>query len=184
MLVNNAGAAVLGPLAAADPGRIDAMIALNVTALTRLGNAAAIAFAARGEGTIVNVSSALALVFRPGNVVYSATKAYVLAYTQALDVELAGTGVRLQAVLPGAVDTRLWGLTGIDSATFPDGILMSVDDALDAALAGLDAGELVTIPSLPDAAQWEALDAARGVLAPNLSRDRPAERYLSAGAAR
>jgi short-subunit dehydrogenase len=184
LLVNNAGVAVLGPLAGADTGALDAMIALNVTAVTRLGAAAATAFAARGEGTIVNLSSALALLFRPGNVVYSATKAYVLAFTQALHEELAGSGVRLQAVLPGAVHTPIWSRAGVDVATFPEGILMDVGDAVDAALAGLDAGELVTIPSLPDAAEWEALDAARDALAPNLSRDRPAERYVltSAGA--
>ena len=54
---------------------------------------------------------------------------------------------------------------------------MSIDDAVDAALAGLDAGELITIPSLPDAAHWDAYEAARLALVPNMSRREPAERY-------
>ena len=57
-------------------------------------------------------------------------------------------------------------------------IVMPIDDAVDAALAGLDAGELITILSLPDAADWEAYEAARLALVPNMSRRQPAERYL------
>ena len=54
---------------------------------------------------------------------------------------------------------------------------MSADDMVDAALAGFDQGETVTIPSLPDAADWDAFNTARLKLAPNLSLKRPAERY-------
>ncbi|HEX7944734.1 MAG TPA: SDR family oxidoreductase, partial [Phenylobacterium sp.] len=59
----------------------------------------------------------------------------------------------------------------------PSEILMDVHDLVDAALAGLDKGELVTIPSLPDPADWAALEAARQALGPNLSKARPADRY-------
>jgi short-subunit dehydrogenase len=52
-----------------------------------------------------------------------------------------------------------------------------VDDMVDAALAGLDRGETVTIPSLPDIAQWEAYEAARQKMIPNLSLSLPAARY-------
>ena len=60
---------------------------------------------------------------------------------------------------------------------------MRADDMVDAALAGLDLGELVTIPSLPDAADWQAYEAARQKMMPNLSRATPAARYRTAAAA-
>ena len=97
-----------------------------------------------------------------------------------LAAELAETGVRIQAVLPGAVATELWDKSGYPLAHLDEQIVMTVDDAVDAALAGLDAGELITIPSLPDAAHWDAYEAARLTLAPNMSRREPAERYASA----
>jgi short-subunit dehydrogenase len=58
-------------------------------------------------------------------------------------------------------------------------MVMTTDNLVDAALAGLDLGETVTIPSLPDVADWDAYEAARGVLVPGLSRVLPAERYRS-----
>jgi uncharacterized protein len=82
----------------------------------------------------------------------------------------------VQAVLPGGTRTELWERSGYDISSFPPERIMEVDDLVDAALAGLDQGELVTIPSLPDAAEWEAFTAARLALGPNLSRDHPAER--------
>ena len=60
---------------------------------------------------------------------------------------------------------------------------MSTGDMVDAALAGLDQGELITIPALPDDADWQAYEAARQKLLPNLSRKTPAARYLARAAA-
>jgi hypothetical protein len=54
---------------------------------------------------------------------------------------------------------------------------MKVDDLVDAALSGLDQGEVVTIPSLPDAGEWDRFNAARLAMGPNLSRNEPAARY-------
>ena len=92
--------------------------------------------------------------------------------------ELAGRGVQVQAVLPGAVGTELWARSGRPVEYLPKEIVMPVEAAVDAALAGLDQGELVTIPSLPDIESWNTFVAARKVLRPNLSLERPAERYL------
>ncbi|HEY6891468.1 MAG TPA: SDR family NAD(P)-dependent oxidoreductase, partial [Solirubrobacter sp.] len=151
---------------------------------TRLDQVAAQAFAARGAGTIVNIASVVPIMQLPGMATYVGTKAYVLAFTQVLAAELAETGVRIQAVLPGALATELWDKSGLPLAHLDEQIVMTVDDAVDAALAGLDAGELITIPSLPDAAHWDAFEAARLTLAPNMSRREPAERYrVSAGRA-
>lgn len=182
MLVNNAGIGGGGPLAGAEPRMLDSMIGLNVLAVTHLAAAAATAFAARGRGTIVNIASVLALAPELFSGVYSATKAYVLTLTQAMQQELGGRGVRVQAVLPGATRTELWQRSGIDLANLPQDMLMDVDEMVDAALAGLDLGEAVTIPSLPDAEEWIAYNAMRLNLAPRLSLRHAAARY-STGAA-
>lgn len=177
VLINNAGGALLTPLAGSDAAAYDTLISLNVTALTRLTIAVLPGLTARGRGTVVNISSAMALNILPVSAVYSGTKSYVLTFTQALQQELAESPVRVQAVLPGAVRTELWDGSGVDLATFPDEIVMNVDDAVDAALAGLDAGEPVTILSLPEISDWESFEKARQALVPNLSRQVPADRY-------
>jgi short-subunit dehydrogenase len=177
LLVNNAGVGRLGPLADADPDEVTAMLALNIGALTRLSAAAAAVFPERAGGVIINVSSAMALRLPAGSVAYAASKGYVLAFTQALHAELDNHGVRVQAFLPGAVRTQFWDESGIALESFPDERIMSVDDAVDASLAALDAGELVAIPSLPDHGAWEAYDGQRLALLPFISRRAPADRY-------
>ncbi|CAJ96572.1 Short-chain dehydrogenase [Cupriavidus necator] len=176
-LVNNAGFGGAAPLLQSDVDTMQAMIELNVTALTRLTYAAAPAFVARGEGTIINIASIVAVAPEVLNGVYGATKAFVLAFTQSLQHELAGKGVRIQAVLPGATRTEFWDTAGQPVENLPQSIVMSGDDLVDAALAGLDQGEVITVPSLPDVADWNTFEAARAALGPNLSRDQPATRY-------
>jgi len=114
------------------------------------------------------------------NGTYSGSKAFVLAFTQALAKELDGTGVRLQAVLPGMTRTEIFDRAGGSIDALDQSRVMDVVDLVDAALAGLDQGELVTIPSLPEMADWEKLEAARFVLAPNISHNKPAARYATA----
>jgi short-subunit dehydrogenase len=177
MLVNNAGIAVAGAATDADPARLDAMVQLNTLAAMRLAIAAGTAFKSRGGGVLVNIASVLGLAPEMFNAVYAATKAFMLVLSQGLDAELRDSGVRVQAVLPGATRTAIWDSAGTSVDALPPGIVMEVDEMVDAALAGLDAGELVTIPSLPDAADWAKLDAARLSLGPNLSRNRAADRY-------
>ena len=179
MLVNNAGVAVLGPLVGGDLGSLEAMIDLNVVAVTRLASAAATNFVARGAGILINLSSVLALAPEQFNAVYSATKAYVLNLSLSLHQELSPSGVQVQVVLPGATRTALWARAGVDVAGLPASMLMEVEEMVDAALVGLDRRELVTIPSLPDSADWEAYTAARLSLGPNLSRQHAADRYTS-----
>lgn len=177
LLVNNAGVGATAPLLNSDIGKMDDMIALNVGALTRLTYAAVPGFVARGGGTIINISSIVAVAPEILNGVYAGSKAFVLAFSQSLKHELADKGVRVQTVLPGATATEFWGIAGTPVEHLPTQIVMTAEDMVDAALAGLDQGELVTIPSLPDAADWHAADDARRALGPNLSRTAPAERY-------
>jgi short-subunit dehydrogenase len=182
-LVNNAGIGGAAPLLASDPDRMEAMIDLNVTALMRLTYAIAPKFVARGGGTVINISSMVAVAPEVLNGVYGGTKAFVLAFTQSLHHELAAKGVRVQAVLPGAIRTEFWDIAGHPVENLPQDIVMSVDDLVDAALAGLDQGELATVPSLPRLADWDAFQSARAALGPNLSRSKPAQRYAVRSAA-
>jgi short-subunit dehydrogenase len=177
MLVNNAGIGSAVPLLNADVDQMEAMIELNVTALTRLTYAVAPRFAESGHGTIVNIASIVAVAPEVLNGVYGASKAFVLALSQSLQHELADKGVRIQAVLPGAIRTEFWDVAGHSVDNLPDSMVMSAADLVDAALAGLDQGELATLPSLPDATEWDAFEAARRALGPNLSRNKPAARY-------
>ncbi len=177
ILVNNAGIADQGALAESRPERIDAMIALNVLAPTRLAAAATASFVERGRGAVVNVASVVALAPEMFNASYSATKAYVLSLSQTLQHEVGGRGVRVQAVLPGITRTEIWERTGMDVAQLPADMVMEAGELVDAALAGFDQGETVTIPSLPDPADWDAFVAVRNRLGPNLSHRHPAARY-------
>ncbi len=111
------------------------------------------------------------------NGVYGGTKAFVLAFSQSLQHELADKGVRIQAVLPGAIATEFWDIAGLPVSNLRAGSVMSAEDLVDAALAGLDQGETVTIPSLPDKAEWDAFETARRAMSGRLSSAIPAARY-------
>ncbi|MBL8643255.1 MAG: SDR family oxidoreductase [Rhodospirillaceae bacterium] len=180
MLVNNAGLGATAPLLEADPKAMSGMIDLNVTALMQLTYEAVPAFIARGQGTIINISSIVAITPERLNGVYGASKAFVLAFSQSLKHELAGTNVHVQVVLPGATATDFWDTAGLPVAHLPKQIVMSAEDLVDAALVGLAQREFVTIPALPDAAQWHVYEAARQAMAGNLSNSSPASRYLAA----
>ena len=184
LLVNNAGTASLAPLLNSDVEQMEAMITLNVTALTRLTYAAAPAFVARGAGTIINIGSVVGIVPERLNGVYGASKAFVLALTQSLHHELGEKGVRVQAVLPSSTATDLWEKTGLHYSKLPAGTVMSTEDMVDAALAGLDQGEVVTIPPLQDGDEWTRFDAARLGLAPKFGNSAPAPRYRAAAPVR
>ena len=177
LLVNNAGIGAAAPLLNSDVEKMDEMIRLNVGALTRLTYAAAPGFVARGGGTVINIASIVAISSETLNGVYGGTKAFVLAFSQSLHHELAEKGLRVQAVLPGATATEFWDIAGLPVANLRPGTVMSADDMVDAALAGLDQGEIVTIPSLPDKAEWDRFEAARRAMSGRLSSAVPAARY-------
>jgi uncharacterized protein len=182
VLVNNAGVGATAPLLQSDIDKMEQMITLNVNVLTRLAYSAAPAFVARGTGTIINIASIVAVAPELLNGVYGGSKAFVLAFSQSLQHELADKGVRVQAVLPGATATDFWSIAGTPVELLPQSIVMSAEDMVDAALAGLQQGEVVTIPSLPDLADWNAFESARRALGPGLSRTAPAARYQIASA--
>ncbi|WP_115553980.1 SDR family NAD(P)-dependent oxidoreductase [Xanthomonas arboricola] len=175
ILVNNAGMAQSGGIVQQDAKAIDRLIALNVTALTRLSAAVAPRFAQSGSGAIVNIGSVVGFAPEFGMSVYGATKAFVLFLSQGLHVELGAKGVYVQAVLPAGTRTEIWERAGIDINTLSD--LMDVNELVDAALVGFDRRELVTIPPLHVAERWDALDGARQGLLSDIRQSNAAERY-------
>lgn len=179
LLINNAGIASGSAIALTPPDVHEAMLQLNVIAPTRLTGAILPRLLQRGSGAIINIGSVLALTPDSFGGSYAASKSYLLSYTQALHAEVAAHGVRVQAVMPGVTRTHLQGEAGDRLKHLPAAWVMEVAEMVDAALAGFDAGELVTLPSLPDAADWERYEAARHRLAPMLSRDHAADRYKS-----
>lgn len=177
LLLNNAGVAAEGLLASADQDQLERMIQLNVVAVTRLASAAAASFSAAGYGAIINLASVVALIPERFKATYSASKAYVLSLSQSLNAELGGSGVRVQPVLPGVTRTEIWECCAIDPSALPAERVMDAGERVDAALSGFDQGELISIPSLPDAADWDGFVTARHALASNLSKYVAAARY-------
>ena len=178
ILVNNAGTSVGGTFVEQRTDDLARLVALNATAPLRLASAVAPRLAAAGEGAIVNIGSVVGLSPEYGSTVYGATKAFVLFLSQGLSLELAPRGVYVQAVLPAVTRTEIWGHVGTDVDKLSG--VMEVGDLVDAALVGFDRREPVTIPPLPDAAQWQAFEAARQAMLPNYGNALPAERYRTA----
>jgi len=177
LLVNNAGVGSVAPLVDADIDKMEDMIALNITALTRLTYAAVPSFVRRGRGTIINIASIVGIAPEMLNGVYGGTKAYVIGFTHSLQHELSGKGIRVQAVLPGATATEFWDVAGYSHQNFPKDFVMSAEDLVDAALIGLDQGEVVTIPPLQDGEEWNNWEAQRRAMSGHLSTIKPAPRY-------
>jgi len=179
VLVNNAGVGAPAQLLDSSVERLTGMIELNVSALVRLTHAVLPALLERG-GAIINIASVVGIVPELLNGVYGGTKAFVLAFSRSLQKEFANRKTRVQVVLPGATATDFWQIAGTPLEEVPNGMVMKAEEMVDAALAGFDRGEFVTIPSLPDIADWEAYEAAREKLIPNLSLSSPARRYRAA----
>jgi short-subunit dehydrogenase len=177
LLVNNAGVGAVMSLLGSPVDDMEDMITLNVTALMRLAYAVAPGFVARGTGTLINISSIVAIAPEILNGVYGGTKAFVLGLSQSMHRELADKGIRVQAVLPGATATDFWSEAGNPVENLPQEIVMSAQDMVDAALAGLEQGEVVTIPGLHDGAQWDAYETQRQTLSGLFGNSTAAARY-------
>jgi uncharacterized protein len=175
VLVNNAGTAAPGGFSNPDPLQLERVIRLNITAVTLLAGAVVPRFLERGEGSIINIASTVAVVPETPLGIYGPTKSYVLAFSQNLQMELGPRGVYVQAVLPSATRTEIWGRSGRDINSLSG--VMEVGDLVDAALVGYDRREAITIPPLPDVGQWDAFNAARLAMAPNFRNAHAAERY-------
>ena len=182
LLVNNAGTATFGPVAQTELGAIDAMNDVNLTALVRLSRAVLPGFKTRDHGTLINIGSVLGFAALQFSTVYSGTKAYVQFFTRGLQTEVAGSNVRVQLVCPAATATDLWEISGVPVTRLDPATVMTSENMVDAALAGLDLGEAVTLPSVENPAPLlAAYEAAAGAVLASSQNGKPASRYKIAG---
>jgi uncharacterized protein len=147
LLVNNAGMGTYQSFGQADLAFEEQQLDLNVRAVLRLTHAAVPAMQALGRGRVLNVSSVAGFVPRPGNVTYSASKAWVTMFSEALSLQLAGTGVTVTAVCPGFTHTEFHERAAADMSSVPDRMWLEARDVVREGLADTFTGKAVSVPS-------------------------------------
>jgi len=155
ILVNNAGFATNGPFHESDPERELQQVRLLVEAGVALTSAFLPAMVRRRRGAILNVSSTAGMQPLPYSAGYSAAKAYVLTFSEALHQELRGHGVTVTALAPGPVHTEFWDISGWSvhggqsfERAVPRPAWISAEEAARAGVAGLESGRRVVVPGL------------------------------------
>jgi uncharacterized protein len=182
ILVNNAGFATGGPFDKADPERELEQVRVLVEAPVALCSAFLPAMVERGRGAILNVASTAGMQPMPYSAGYSAAKAYMLTFSEALHQELRGHGVTVTALAPGPVETEFWDIAGWQTASGKSfersvpGALISPEHAARAGVEGLEHGERVVVPGLPIRA---AMLASRYI--PHMLKLPALERFMRPG---
>jgi short-subunit dehydrogenase len=183
MLINNAGFGGYQPFINLDPNKADELIRVQVTAVTRLTRAVLPQMVNRGKGAIINVSSRFAFSGSvsapslPKRAVYAGTKAYITTFTQILSSELAGTGVKVQALCPGVVRTEFHERMGMELSRIPVSMVMKPEDVVQASISGLQLGEVVCIPALKEPALLDQVHQSEFNLLERSGGGTLAERY-------
>ena len=148
-LVNNAGFSTFGEFTDLPIDGQRAMVDLHVDTTITLCRAAVPFMRERGAGYIINVSSIGAFLPGKGLAVYGATKAFLNCFSQALQAELADTGIAVQALCPGYMHTEFHASlveAGFDSSRIPDEMWMNADEVVAASLAALGSGRVLVVP--------------------------------------
>ncbi len=155
VLVNNAGFATGGPFHESDPARELEQVRVDVEAVVALTSAFLPAMVRQGRGAVLNVASTAGMQPLPYSAGYSAAKAYVLTFSEALHQEVAGAGVTVTALAPGPVSTEFWDIAGweVSGQSFeravPRPAWVTAEQAAEAGVKGLEAGRRVVVPGLP-----------------------------------
>jgi uncharacterized protein len=155
ILVNNAGFATGGAFHEADPERELEQVRVLVEAPVALTSAFLPGMVERGRGAILNVASTAGMQPMPYSAGYSAAKAYMLTFSEALHQEARGHGVTVTALAPGPVETEFWQIAGWETSSGKSferavpGTLISPAQAARAGVEGLERGERVVVPGLP-----------------------------------
>jgi hypothetical protein len=151
LLINNAGFGAPGSFAEADLATQLNMIQVHVVASVRLTRAALPGMMARRRGAIINVSSIAGMVPIPGSATYSSTKAYLNVFSEALQAELTGTGVKVQALCPGFTHTGFHDTPehrGYGRSRIPEALWMTAEEVAEGSLGALDRRQVVFVPGL------------------------------------
>jgi short-subunit dehydrogenase len=152
ILINNAGLGDLGTFETSEPAKIEAMLAVNVVALTRLTRWALPAMLKKKEGWICNVGSTAGMIPMPTFAVYAATKAYVNSFSEALRSELHGSGIRVIALCPGPVETEFGQVASRENSKRkfapPAFLCVSKEDVVRQTLSAMARGQGRLIPGL------------------------------------
>ena len=148
ILINNAGFGVPGKFAEIQAERNVEMIQVHVVATVRLCRAALPGMIFRGRGAIINVSSVAAFMATPRNATYSATKAYLNVFSEGLQDEIKGTGVRVQALCPGLTHTEFHDRPGYEDykTKIPRLLWMSAEDVVRESLDALKKNRVICVP--------------------------------------
>lgn len=165
VLVNNAGFATSGDFWCTDPELLQSQLDVNVTAVMHLTRAALPGMLDAGAGTVINIASVAGLVPGRGST-YSASKAWVISFSEGLSVGLQGTGVSVHAVCPGYVRTEFHARAGIDMSKSPSFMWLEVDDVVNQSLADIARGKVISIPGV----QYKAIIAAERMIPRTLMR--------------
>lgn len=145
VLINNAGFGDLSPLEKASWERLEAMINLNITALTRLTQLAIVSMKQNGSGRILNVASIASFFPGPGMATYYATKSYVLNFTEAVAQELGGSGVTVTALCPGPTKSGFQKAAAMEDTSIMQGKLPSSVEVATYGYDAMNSGKVVAV---------------------------------------
>jgi short-subunit dehydrogenase len=177
LLINNAGTTVLSTFTESSYAKQQEQITLNLVAPVRLSHAVLQGFKQRNQGTLVNIGSAIGFHSLAATSVYSGTKAFLDKFSQGLQEEFKGTGVRIVLAAPAGVATDIYEKAGVPLSAFDPALFMTIDDCVNAILSGIEKNEVMIMPSVEDEQLFQDYEAARLKLFAATQTGKPASRY-------